>query len=62
MLKGGFKIQGKKKGPKIQKLQTNAFEKVESTKNDAVAINDIDEKGLKIKEKEEDLVIPCIKV
>ncbi|CAG5083165.1 Oidioi.mRNA.OKI2018_I69.PAR.g10298.t1.cds [Oikopleura dioica] len=61
MLKGGFKIQGKK-GAKIQKLQTNAFEKVESTKNDAVAIKDIDEKGLKIKEKEEDLVIPCIKV
>jgi len=61
MLKGGFTIKGKK-GPKIQKLTTNAFEKVEASKNEAVLLEDIDEKGLKIKNKEEDLVIECIKV
>jgi len=61
MLKGGFTIKAKK-GPKVQKLTTNAFEKAETTKNNAVAIKDIDEKGLKINDKEEELVIDCIKV
>ena len=61
MLKGGFTIKAKK-GPKVQKLTTNAFEKAEITKNNAVAIKDIDEKGLKINDKEEELVIECIKV